>query len=75
MSSLPFLKYSKDKRADGGVITQHLGEVPEGVKAASDLIKAIESKDEDAVLAAFTRMFKACEKQPHDEAPHESDKA
>ena len=37
---------------------------------AQDLIDAVHSKDAKAVESAFKAMFKACEKEPHEEVEH-----
>lgn len=54
-------------------VIQHMGEKSSILSAAADLLQAIEAKDENAMAAAFKKAFKACESEPHDEAPSESE--
>jgi len=41
------------------------------IKAAEELLSAIERKSAQAVVSAFEALFLACEAEPHEEAPHE----
>lgn len=70
---LPFLKYNKKQQS--GIATQFMGEKPSSIRAAADLIQAIENKDENAVADAFKKCFLECEKEPHEEASQLSDES
>lgn len=65
---LPFLKHKKEAAVSVPSV-QHMGGEPSPmIKAARDLIHAVESKDESAVAEAFKACFQECESQPHEEA-------
>lgn len=55
-------------------ITQHMGETSPLMSAASDLIKAIEAKDEKGVAAALQAAYDQCESsEPEAEEPSEQE--
>lgn len=67
-SPLPFLQ-DRDGAA-GGVIGEVQMVDPGIYSAAFELIKALESKDPQAVASALKNAFELLDSQPHEEGPH-----
>lgn len=79
---LPFLKPKsvaglivQTRKHDGSMgDTQNEGQEDHALmSAATDLIRAVHSKDEHAVAAALRAAFEICDSEPHVEGPHETE--
>lgn len=79
---LPFLRPDKmvsvivaKRKPEGQVEDLHKEDEahPDLIMAAEDLIRAVHSKDTQAVADALEQAFYVCDSEPHVEGPHEEE--